>query len=70
MLRGCIVLVSVLLCSALHLQDNKINSTVKDVLNAACPGLPIVYITNPSAERWVYGGLHPAAYNSMIENLR
>lgn len=56
--------------SALHLQDSRINATVKNVLNAACPGLPILFITNPQAPRWVYGELHPAAYNRMIEDSR
>lgn len=68
--KAIILLFCFLMCSALHLMDSRINATVKDVLNAACPGLPKVYITNPQSSRWVYGDLHPAAYNSMIESAR
>lgn len=55
---------------ALHLQDARISSTVKDVLNSACPNMPVVYITNPLAPNWIYGGMHPAQYNNLVEGLR
>lgn len=56
--------------SNLHFQDPRINSTIKDVLNAACINIPTIYITNPLAPNWIYGNLHPAQYNNIIENIR
>ena len=70
MFRLLVYLLSASVVLGIHLQNSRVNTTVKDVLNAACPNLPTAYITNLEASNWIYGGIHPAEYNHRVEELR
>jgi hypothetical protein len=54
-------------CISIHLQQPLIvNETIKNVLDAACPKPPKLYISNPEAPNWIFGSTTPSQYLSQI----